>query len=110
MILNTSLVPDTFSISKVNIHEIEYDKVTPNNITLLFPENTTVTDAIKGISYKTDANGEAIESTIEPLYGLDPSQVKLPEPPKRNINIIFIVAGIVLIVTALYLQFKKRRK
>jgi LPXTG-motif cell wall-anchored protein len=93
----------------VSQYEIEYDKVTPNDITLLFPENTTVTDAIKGVSYKTDANGEPIESTIQPLYGLDPSQVKLPEPPKRKINIVFIVAGILFIVTALYIHFKKRR-
>jgi LPXTG-motif cell wall-anchored protein len=89
--------------------EMEQGKVTKGDVTMKFPIGTEVTDAIQGISYKTDVDGEPIESTIQPLYGLDPSQVKLPEPPKRKINIVFIVAGSLLIITALYLYFKKRR-
>jgi hypothetical protein len=102
--------PDMIMLVKANITKIEHGNVTKTDLAIKFPEKTSVVDAIQGVSYKTDANGEPIESTIEPLYGLDPSQVKLPEPPKRNINIFFIVAGIVLIVISLYLQFKKRRK
>jgi LPXTG-motif cell wall-anchored protein len=93
----------------MKILTMESSKVTKDDIVIKFPIGTEVTDAIQGISYKTNANGEPIESTIQPLYGLDPSQVKLPEPPKRKINIVFIVAGILLIVTALYLLLKKRR-
>jgi hypothetical protein len=95
----------------MKILTIESGKVTKDDITIKFPIGTNITDAIQGISYKIGTNGKPIDSTIEPLHGLDPSQeVKSPEPPKRNINIIFIVAGIVLIVISLYLQFKKRRK
>jgi hypothetical protein len=98
--------PNFLAVDKIIVSEIEIGNVTESDVFLPFYEGTEVTDAIKGVSYKTDANGEPIESTIEPLHGLDPSQVKLPEPP---INIVFIVAGILLIVTALYLQFRKRR-
>ncbi|MDR0605140.1 MAG: hypothetical protein LBG80_12630, partial [Bacteroidales bacterium] len=110
MTLQTTAAPELFSISKVNIHEIRYDQVTPQDVVLIFPEDTAVVDAINGISYKTDANGEPIESTIEPLYGLDPSHVKLPEPPKQKINIVFLVIGILMIVTALYILIKTHRK
>jgi hypothetical protein len=106
----TKITAHKFTLIRMKITEIEHGQVTDKDMVFKFPENTRVVDAIQGVSYKTDANGEAIESTIEPLHGLDPSQVKSPEPPKRNINIIFIVAGIVLIVISLYLQFKKRRK
>jgi LPXTG-motif cell wall-anchored protein len=102
--------PDIIALFKMNVTKIEHGNVTKTDLAIKFPERTSVADMINGISYKTDANGEPIESTIEPLYGLDPSQVKLPEPPKRHLNIVFIIAGILLIVTALYLQFKKRRK
>ncbi|MDR2440014.1 MAG: LPXTG cell wall anchor domain-containing protein, partial [Planctomycetaceae bacterium] len=107
--VRTSIRPDFISVTNIVITEMEQGKVTKKDVTFHFPEGTEVTDAIKGVSYKTDANGKPIESTIQPLYGLDPSHVKLPEPPKRKINIVFIVAGILLIVTALYLQFRKRR-
>jgi hypothetical protein len=106
----TKVTAQKFTLIKMKISDIEHGQVTNENMTFQFPENTRVVDAIQGVSYKTDANGEPIESTIEPLYGLDPSQVKLPEPPKRNINIVFIVAGVLLIVTALYILLKKRGK
>jgi LPXTG-motif cell wall-anchored protein len=95
---------------QTKVKDISFGKVSATDTDFKYPEGTDVVDAIKGVHYKTDANGEPIESTIEPLYGLDPSQVKLPEPPKRKINIVFIVAGILLIVTAIYLHFKKRKK
>jgi hypothetical protein len=105
----TKVTENKFTLIKMKITDIEHGQVTEKDMVFKFPENTRVVDAIQGVSYKTDVNGEPIDSTIEPLYGLDPSQVKLPsEPPKRNINIVFIVAGILLILTSLYLQFKKR--
>jgi LPXTG-motif cell wall-anchored protein len=95
----------------MKITDMEHGKVTKKDITIQFPEGTSVADAIDGISYKTDANGEPIESTIEPLYGLDPSQVKLPEKKhSKGANYVLIVIGILLIVTAIFLMFWKRRK
>jgi hypothetical protein len=104
-----SWIEGKINFFQMKVKDISFSKVSATDTDFKYPEGTDVVDAIKGVHYKTDANGEPIESTIEPLYGLDPSQVKLPEPPKRKINIVFIVAGILLIVTALYLQFRKRR-
>jgi hypothetical protein len=103
-------LPKTFSVKEVKITELEHGNVTQSDVTVTFSEGTEVVDAINGISHKTDANGEPIESTIQPLYGLDPSHIKLPEPPKRKINIVFIIAGILLIATALYILVKTHRK
>ncbi|MDR0608481.1 MAG: hypothetical protein LBG58_00035, partial [Planctomycetaceae bacterium] len=66
----------TVTVATIKITEMEQGKVTKSDVTFQFPEGTEVTDAIKGVSYKTDTNGEPIESTIQPLYGLDPSHVK----------------------------------
>ncbi|MDR2755319.1 MAG: hypothetical protein LBC20_06395 [Planctomycetaceae bacterium] len=106
---HSSSAPEQICVSKIKIIEIEHGQLIDEDMAFKFPKDTRVTDAIKGIFYKTDVNGEPVESTIQPLYGLDPSQVKLPEPPKRKINVVFIVTGILLIVTALYIHFKKRR-
>jgi hypothetical protein len=109
-IASGSIQSHTLPVATIKITEMEQGKVTKDDVTFQFPEGTEVTDAIKGVSYKTDANGELVESTIQPLYGLDPSQVKLPEPPKRKINIVFLVAGVLMIVTALYILVKIHRK
>jgi hypothetical protein len=105
-----SWVEGKINFFQTKVKDISFGKVSSTDTDFKYPEGTDIVDALKGVHYKTDANGEPIDSTIKPLHGLDPSQVKLPEPPKRNINIVFIVAGILLIVTALYLQFKKCRK
>jgi LPXTG-motif cell wall-anchored protein len=99
------------SIIFSTITEMEQGKVTKEDVTMKFPESTEVTDAINGISYKTDVNGNPIESTIQPLYGLDPSKVKLPEKKhSKTANYVLIVIGLLLIVLALYLMFKKNKK
>jgi hypothetical protein len=105
-----SWVEGKINLWQTKVKDISFGKVSATDTDFKYPEGTDVVDAIKGVHYKTDANGEPIESTIEPLYGLDPSQVKLPEPPKRKINIVFLVVGISIIVIALYILFKKRGK
>jgi LPXTG-motif cell wall-anchored protein len=90
---------------------MEYGKVTKKDVTLTFPEGTEVTDAINGISCTTDANGNSIESTIEALYGLAPSQVKMPgQKPNRTWNYALIVLGLLMMGTGVYLYFDKRRR
>ena len=107
--INASSAPEVLTISKMRIKEIEHGKLKGQDLKFVFPEGTEVTDAINGISYKTDANGNPIQSTVEALYGLDPSQVKMPgSEPSRRINYIFMILGIGMIIVALYLQFKKR--
>jgi len=101
-------LPDKFSIRKVNVTDIKHGSVTRADVSLKFPEGTEVTDAINGIAYKTDARGNPIQSTIEPLYGLDPSQVKMPEPPKSKINLMLMTIGILMIIIGLYLAIVKR--
>jgi len=99
-----------FDIKRSNISEISHGNVTRADVTLTFSEGTEVVDVINGISYKTDARGEPILSTIVPLYDLDPSHanMQLPEPPDRTINWVLIVIGIVLIILGLYIYFRKR--
>jgi hypothetical protein len=109
--ISKTIKPEKFSISTITIKEMEQGKVTKGDVTMKFPESTEVTDAINGISYKTDVNGNPIESTIQPLYGLDPSKVKLPEKKhSKTANYALIVTGLLLIVIALYLMFKKNKK
>ena len=104
-----SSVPESLSVMSMKINDIAFGSVTKKDVTLIFPEGAEVVDAIRGISYKTDANGNPIQSTVEALYGLDPSQVKMPgSEPSRRINYIFMILGIGMIIVALYLQFKKR--
>ena len=95
-------------IIKITVKDMTIGNVTASDITLKFDEGTEVTDAIKGIFYKTDARGEPIQSTIKPLYGLDPSQVKMPEPPKSKVNLVLMTIGIVMIIIGLYLAIQKR--
>jgi hypothetical protein len=109
-IASSNVQSHAVTVATFKITEMKQGKVTKSDVTFQFPEGTEVIDAIKGVSYKTDANGEPIESTIQALYGLDPSQVKLPELPKRKINIFFIVIGILMIVTALYVLVKVHRQ
>jgi len=97
-----------FNIRRSNISEISHGNVTKADVTLQFSEGTEVVDVLKGISYKTDARGNPIQSTIEPLYGLDPSQVKMPEPPKSKINLMLMTVGILMIIIGLYLAIVKR--
>ena len=93
---------------KMNIAEMKQGQVSKSDMSLKFPEGTSVVDAINGIAYKTDARGNPIQSTIEPLYGLDPSQVKMPEPPKSTINMVLMTIGIVMILIGLYIAVMKR--
>ena len=103
-------IPDKFSIKKVKISDMIHGNVTESDIFLEFPEGTEVTDAINGIAYKTDTKGEPIQSTIEPLYGLDPSHARLQVPkPDRTINWMLIAVGVVMILVALYMLLQKRR-
>ena len=101
---------DNFNIKKVIVTDISHGTVTKADVTLKFPEGTEVVDAINGISYKTDARGNPIESTIEPLYDFDPSHssMQLPEPPDRTLNWVLMVVGIVMIIVGLYIHLKKR--
>jgi hypothetical protein len=93
----------------MEISDIEFGTVTKKDVELLFPEGTEVVDAIRGISYKTDAKGNAIEATIEPLYGLDPAHVaEIPVKKFGLLNYVFAAAGLILIITALCLKFRKK--
>jgi hypothetical protein len=81
--------------------------VNKKDISITFPEGTYVVDSMSGIAYKTDANGEAIQSTIEPLYCLDPSKVQMPEEkPNRTWNDVLIILGLAMIGYSAYLQIK----
>jgi len=96
------------SVTKTSVSDVTVGNVKPSDVSMKFVEGTEVTDAINGIAYTTDANGEPIPSTIEPLHGLDPSQVKMPEPPKSKVNLVLMAIGIMMIVIGLYIHFKKR--
>jgi hypothetical protein len=106
----TERLQKIFSVATIKIVEMEQGKVTQAEVTPHFPEGTEVINIINGVSYKTDAHGEPIESTIEPLYGLDPSQVKLPEKKLGKANYVLFVTGLLLVVTAFYLMFRKNKK
>ena len=105
----TSTNPEICNVNIAKIRQIQFGKVSPSDLKIKFPEGTSVVDVISGISYKVDASGKPIQSTIQPLDGLDPSQVKMPgSEPSRRINYIFMILGVGMIIVALYLQFKKR--
>jgi len=111
-IAQSSALGDVFSTRKVKISDMSHGTVTESDVSLTFPEGTEVTDAIEGISYKTDASGNAIPSTMEYLYDFDPSHaaMPLPESKDRTVNYVLIVIGIVLILIALYMMLHQRRR
>jgi hypothetical protein len=102
---------DQINVYSLNISDIEFGTVKQSDVEIVFPEGTEVVDAINGISYKTDDRGEPVESTIEPLYGLDPLQVDLPRPKKKYmvIRYVLLIIGTALILRGLYKMFQKRR-
>ena len=108
----TSEDPENEFFAKLTVKEIIHGQVSETDMTIRFPKGTFIVDAIEGISYKTDANGNPIESTAEYLYDLDPTQanVPLPEPKNRTVNYVLIVIGIVLILIALYMMLYQRRR
>ena len=104
--------PRHVTLAVLEITGIEFGTVTESDTEIKFPEGMEVVDAIKGISYTTDAKGEPIPETIEPLYGLDPSHANMSEQPKpdRTINVVLIVVGIVMVLIGLYMMFQNRRQ
>jgi hypothetical protein len=104
-----SWVENKINIHRIKVNDISFGKVSSENIDFKYPEGTDVVDVIEGVHYKTDANGEPIESTKEFLYGLDTSKVKLPEK-KHEPNYVLIVSGLLLFLIAVYLIFRKNKK
>ena len=116
-IAQSEALGDVFSTRKVKISGMSHGTVTESDVSLTFPEGTEVTDTINGIAYKTDVHGNPIESTIEPLFDLEPSRADVPlQQPKntgntaRTISNVSIVIGIVIILYVLYLMYMKRRR
>ncbi|GHT23047.1 hypothetical protein FACS189419_06460 [Planctomycetales bacterium] len=106
----SSVIPGFCNIFKMEISDIEFGTVTKKDVEIQFPEGAEIVDAIEGVFYKTDANGKPIETTIEPLYELDPQSVaEIPEKKYPVANYIFIGAGLLLIGVALYLIYKERK-
>jgi hypothetical protein len=103
---------DQINVYSSTVSNVEFGTVKQSDVEIVFPEGTEVVDAINGISYKTDARGEPVESTIEPLYGLDPSQVNLPPQQKEKytiINYTLMAVGITMIVFALARMYRQRQ-
>jgi len=106
-----SSVPDSKAVTNIKVTEIEFGKLSKKDTTFVFPENTLVIDAVQGVSYRTDSNGNQIDSATKPLYGLDPSKVKMPgQKPNRTWNYVFVVFGFLMIGIGAYLHFEKRRR
>jgi hypothetical protein len=110
-ILASSSIPDQINVYTMQITNVEFGTVIDSDVAIIFPEGTEVVDAIKGITYKTDARGNPIESTMEYLYDFDPSggNMPLPENKPENNNYVLLAVGIVMILVAIYMMFQKRR-
>ena len=98
-----------FAGTTTKVSDMRQGAVAKSDVVMVFPEGAEITDAIDGIGYHIDANGNPVQGTIQPLYGLDPSQVKMPQP-KSKIRPVLIVIGLALIFTALYMKYQERRK
>ncbi len=100
-----------FSVDTIRITEIDQGSVAKSDVTVKFPEGAEITDAVDGIAYDIDAQGNPVEATIQPLYGLDPSKVNLP-PSKvaSRARPVFIIAGLLLIGFALWKMYYDRKK
>jgi hypothetical protein len=109
-LLEASQIPNQVHVYTLQLVNVEFGTVKQSDVEIVFPEGTEVVDAINGITYKTDVRGSPIESTVEELYDLDPSQPQLPQPEKkRTVNYVLIVIGIIMIIMALYMMYRKRR-
>jgi len=117
--LRSSFHPEIETFFRMSISDITHGQVSEADMFLRFPEGTSVVDAIAGVSYRTDARGNAIPSTIQPLYELDPSMildplfggdVPLPESRTWFFRHALTIIGLIIILVALYLAFRKHRK
>ena len=96
------------NVIKTKVNDIEYGSVVDADVELVFPEDTQIVDAIKGITYMTDAKGAPIQSTVEKLYDLDPSQAVTPEVEEAGTNYYLVIVGSVMIASALFFSVRKK--
>lgn len=66
---HASVLPhETVTVMEIQVTHMEYGKVTPDDLVVPFSEGMEIVDAIKGITYVADANGNPA-GKIEPVVG-----------------------------------------
>lgn len=100
-----SVNPDRCNVNIANVSNIVFGKLQPTDLELKFPEGTEVFDAIQGITYKTDANGEPIEAIYVDTPHIEPPETK----PDRKLNHIVMALGFSLIAVSLYCLYRRSR-
>ena len=103
--------PNRVTVYETEVLKIEAGTVRPKDLVIVFPEGTEVVDAIQGVTYKTDANGDPL-GTVEGLIGARPT---VPVPyvavakSSRLGLLLFAVGGMVVFVTVV-MYFVRRAK
>lgn len=106
------VLDDKMNESHITVKKIERGVVKKEDTDLVFPGNMEIADAIKGFTYKTDASGDPIQSTYEPLYG--PPRTQSPKEPKSGSwtipILVGLLIGLLMVVLVFYWRYQRYEK
>ncbi|WP_417383431.1 hypothetical protein [Gimesia sp.] len=110
-IIDASSIPDTAAVYDIEVKRIEHGTVSSSDLNVRFPEGYTVVDAIKGVSYTTDATGNPA-GPVELVMG-GPPVVNSSKPVQNEVNPIWryiVVLNVVMLACFISFLFYKRHK
>lgn len=106
-----SPAPDNFTVLEMTVSRLEYGRVTPADLVVPFTEDMQVVDAIKGVTYVTDSDGNPA-GRIERVMGAPPPD-RLKESQRLTqgsvVAIVASVVGIGILIGALLLRRRRTK-
>ena len=102
-----SSAPETIAVQEITVRRIEHGTVKPADLNVPFTKGMEVVDAIKGITYHTDAQGNPV-GPIEPVMGASPAATAGGGFVTWR-RYVAAVASIVMIVSLLVILYLRRQ-
>jgi hypothetical protein len=104
------LGPNVVNIWETEVHKIESGTVTPEDLEIKFPEGTEVIDAIKGLRYLTDANGNPAGAVDKEVGGKFLGDIRPPVKSPFPYGRLLFIAGAVIVVAGIAVHFIRRAR
>ncbi len=103
--------PNRVAVYETEVHKIEAGTVRPKDLVIEFPEGTEVVDAIQGVTYKTDANGDPV-GTVEGLVGAKPTAAVpyVAMSKSSRLGPVLFSLGSVIVLATVLAYFVRRAK
>jgi hypothetical protein len=107
LMISASTLPDAISVNEMKVSQIEYGNVTPSDLTVVFTKGMQIVDAVKGVAYIADANGDPA-GPVQPL-GM-PAGLPTPVPERQSRVVMFSLLGILAVSSVGLLLLRRWRK